>query len=234
MSEDNVNLILVAGLWLDGSIWADTAAELARRGHRPVAVTLPGQGGAADATLDDQLATLLGAIDAAKSPVLVGHSAACTLVWMAADRRPETVRRVVMIGGFPGNDGTAYADFFEITDGVMPFPGWEPFEGPDSADLDDAARRQFADNAIAVPAAVATGIVELRDERRFGIPVTVLCPEFSPDEAKAAVESGEVPELANAREVSYVDIDSGHWPMVSRPDELARLLDEIVTGGDTA
>src|SRR5919106_1455839 len=129
MSEDNLNLILVAGLWLDGSIWTDTADELVRRGHRPVALTLPGQGGVADATLDDQLATLLGAIDAVESPVLVGHSAACALVWMAADRRADVVRRVVMIGGFPGTSGSAYADFFEITDGAMPFPGWEPFEG---------------------------------------------------------------------------------------------------------
>jgi pimeloyl-ACP methyl ester carboxylesterase len=229
MSADNVNLILVGGLWLDGAIWAETAAELARRGHRPIAVTLPGQGGAANATLDDQLATVLDAVDAAESPVLVGHSAACTLVWMAADRRPDVVRRVVMIGGFPGTTGSAYADFFEIVDGVMPFPGWEPFEGPDSADLDDAARQRFADNAIAVPAAVATGVVELRDERRFDVPVTVVCPEFSPDEARGWVEGGEVPEIANARDVSYVDIDSGHWPMATRPAELARLLDEIAT-----
>lgn len=231
MSKDNVNLILVAGLWLDGSIWADTAAELTRRGHRPTAVTLPGQGGAADATLDDQLAAVLEAIDAAESSVLVGHSAACTLVWMAADRRPDAVRRVVMIGGFPGTTGSAYADFFTITDGVMPFPGWEPFEGADAADLDDAARRRITDNAIAVPAAVATGVVELRDKRRFDVPVTLICPEFGPDEARAWVKDGELPELANARDVSYVDIDSGHWPMVSQPGELARLLAEIATGG---
>jgi pimeloyl-ACP methyl ester carboxylesterase len=235
MSENNVTLILVGGLWLDGSIWTETAAELTHRGHTPVALTLPGQGGAADATLDDQLGTVLDAIDAVgpadspASPVLVGHSAACTLVWMAADRRPDVVRRVVMIGGFPGANGSAYADFFEIKDGVMPFPGWEPFDGADSADLEDATRRRIADNAIAVPEAVATGVVELRDKRRFDVPVTLLCPEFSPDEAKAWVKEGELPELANARDVSYVDIDSGHWPMVSRPADLARLLDEIAT-----
>ena len=45
-----------------------------------------------------------------------------------------------MIGGFPASDGSAYADFFPIVDGAMPFPGWEPFDGPDSADLDGDAR----------------------------------------------------------------------------------------------
>jgi hypothetical protein len=30
--------------------------------------------------------------------VVGGHSAACTLAWMAADARPDTVARVAMIG----------------------------------------------------------------------------------------------------------------------------------------
>lgn len=214
------DVILVPGLWLSGSVWDDTAAVLAEQGNRAVPLTLPGQGdGVAGAGLDDQLGALLDAVDATDAPVLVGHSAACTLVWMAADRRPDTVRKVVMIGGFPNAGGSAYSDFFDLIDGAMPFPGWEPFDGPDAADLDDAA--------IPVPGAVATGIVELRDERRFDVPVTIVCPEFSADEARAAVDGGEVPEVAAARDVSYVDIDSGHWPMITQPAELARLPGEI-------
>ena len=33
-----------------------------------------------------------------------------------------------------------------------------------------------------------------------------------------------MPELAKARQVDYADIDSGHWPMFTRPAELAALL----------
>jgi hypothetical protein len=47
-------------------------------------------------------------------------------------------------------DGQRYADFFEVKDGVMPFPGWDPFEGADSADLDEEARRAFTSAAIPV------------------------------------------------------------------------------------
>jgi hypothetical protein len=36
-----------------------------------------------------------------------------------------------------------------------------------------------------------------------------------------------VPELAKSRNVSFVDIDSGHWPMISAPAELARLLAQV-------
>jgi pimeloyl-ACP methyl ester carboxylesterase len=155
---------------------------------------------------------------------VVGHSAACTLAWLAADARPEKVAKVALIGGFPSADGQPYADFFEVKDGVMPFPGWGPFEGADSADLDEEARRAFAAAAIPVPEGVARGVVHLADERRFDVPVVLVCPEYTPAQAQEWISAGDVPELAKARHVEFVDIDSGHWPMVTQPAELARLL----------
>jgi pimeloyl-ACP methyl ester carboxylesterase len=221
-----MDVLLIAGLWLDGSAWDDVAAELRSLGHRPVPLTLPGQGdGARTATLDDQVAAVLAAVDAAEgNPVVVGHSAACTLAWLAADARPEKVAKTVLIGGFPSNDGTAYADFFEMQDGAMPFPGWGPFEGPDSADLDDETKRAMAAAAIAVPEGVAKGIVRLTDERRFDVPAVIVCPEFTPAQAKEWINAGDVPELARAKHLDFVDIDSGHWPMRTKPAELARLI----------
>ena len=221
-----MDILLIAGLWLDGSAWADVAPALEALGHRAVPLTLPGQGdGSASATLDDQVATVLAAVDASPGrPLVVGHSAACTLAWLAADARPEKVAKVALIGGFPTADGQPYADFFEVQDGVMPFPGWEPFEGADSADLDEEARRAFAAAAIPVPEGVSRGVVRLSDERRFDVPAVLVCPEFSPAEAQAWISAGDVPELAKARRVEFVDIDSGHWPMITQPAELARLL----------
>jgi pimeloyl-ACP methyl ester carboxylesterase len=221
-----MDFILVAGLWLDGSAWDAVVPHLRELGHQVVPLWLPGQGAPpATATLADQHAAVLAAVDAAVGPVVVvGHSAAGTLAWMAADARPDKVARVEMIGGFPSGDGQEYANFFEAVDGVMAFPGWEPFDGPDSADLDESERDRIASAAIPVPEAVAKGIVHLRDERRFDVPVTLICPEFSPAQAREWVDGGEVPELAKARHVDYVDIDSGHWPMFTRPAELAALL----------
>ncbi|WP_153505705.1 alpha/beta fold hydrolase [Cumulibacter manganitolerans] len=221
-----MDVLLIAGLWLDASVWSTTADELARLGVRPVPVRLPGQGdGSSTATLADQVAAVVAAVDSAKPGcVVVGHSAAATLAWVAADARPERVARVVLVGGFPGMDGSTYADFFPPVDGVMPFPGWEPFAGADSADLDDDRRAALEGGAIPVPQAVSQGIVRLADERRYAVPITMVCPEFSPDEARAWVRAGELPELARAADVEYVDTDSGHWPMVTRPQDLARLI----------
>ncbi|MEV0381249.1 alpha/beta hydrolase [Nonomuraea sp. NPDC050643] len=221
-----MDILLVAGLWLDGSSWDDVASALEELGHRPVPVTLPGQGdGSTSATLDDQVAAVLAAVDSASGrPMVVGHSAACTLAWLAADARPERVAKVALVGGFPSADGQRYADFFELEDGVMPFPGWGPFEGPDSADLGEQARRDFASAAIPVPGGVAQGVVRLTDERRFDVPVLVVCPEFTPAQAQEWIAGGEVPELAKAKHLDLVDIDSGHWPMITKPAELARVL----------
>jgi hypothetical protein len=134
------------------------------------------------------------------------------------------VAKVALIGGFPSAGGERYADFFEPKDGVMPFPGWAAFEGPDSADLDQEARRRIAAAMIPVPEGVTRGVVRLTDVRRFDVPVVLVCPELTPAQAQEWIGAGDVPELAKAKHLDSVDIESGHWPMVSRPIELAPLL----------
>jgi pimeloyl-ACP methyl ester carboxylesterase len=222
-----MDIILIPGLWLDGgTVWTDVAKELEARGHHAVPLTLPGQGdGAKGATLDDQVAAVLAALDSATGEALVvGHSAAAGLAWLVTDARPDRVAKAVFIGGWPNPDGETYAAFFELEDGVMPFPGWGPFEGADSADLDEATRDRIAAEAVPVPGAVAHGVVRLADDRRYDVPVVLVCPEFTPAQAKEWVAAGDLPELAKAKHLEYVDIDSGHWPMFTKPAELAALL----------
>lgn len=221
-----MDIVMVAGLWLTGSAWDEVVPEVEALGHRPVPVTLPGQGdGREGATYDDQVAAVLAAVDAADGPVLVvGHSAACTLAWAAADARLDRVAGVVLIGGVPTRDGEPYADFFEPVGDRVPFPGWEPFAGPDSDDMSEELKAEVAAGAVPVPVAVTRGTVRLSDPRRYDVPVTLVCPEFSPAQAKEWIGSGEVPELERATRLELVDIDSGHWPMFTRPGELARLI----------
>lgn len=227
-----MNLILIPGLWLDGTIWAETADALRRAGHRVDALTLPGQGdGNTLATYGDQVEAVLGAVDRAEGePYVVGHSAAAALAWVAADARSERLAGVALLGGFPVADGQTYADFFPCVDGVMPFPGWAPFLGPDTADLDEQSRRRLEDRMITVPEAVALGTVRLSDRRRFDVPTTMICPEFSAAEARTSIASGEHPELAATSRLTLVDLSSGHWPMVSCQDRLAAVLVEAADG----
>src|SRR6478672_1029181 len=160
LRENPMDIVLIAGLWLDGSAWDDVLPELEALGHRGIAVTLPGQGdGTASATYDDQAAAVVAAVDAAEGqPFVVGHSAASTLAWVAADQRPEGVTGVALIGGFPTTEGGAYADFFEPTGDGVPFPGWEPFAGPDSDDMSPELKAEVAAGSHPVPVGVTKGI----------------------------------------------------------------------------
>ncbi|MGX6608636.1 alpha/beta fold hydrolase [Micromonosporaceae bacterium Da 78-11] len=221
-----MDIVLIGGLWLDGSAWDEVTPAIVAAGHRPVPLTLPGQGdGQSTATLDDQVAAVLAAVDAAPGQVVVvGHSASAGLAWIAADARPDRIARVTLIRGFPVVDGETYADFFPGQDGVVLFPGWEKFEGPDAADLDPAARARLEAAAVPVPEAVTKATVHLTNPHRYDVPVVLVCPEFTPAQAKEWMTEGELPELARAKHVEFVDIDSGHWPMFTRPAELGRLL----------
>ena len=223
-----MHLILVPGLWLDGGAWDATVAALEARGHTATPVTLPGQGDGADpasVTLADQVAAVVAAVDAApEPPLLVGHSAASGLAWLVADARPEALAGVAMVGGWPAAEGSAYAAFFDCVDGVMPWPGWEPFAGADSADLDDAAKEVFTARAVPVPEGVATATVSYADPRRRDVPVTAVCPEYSPEDLRGFVAAGDVPELGEVASLTYVDLDTGHWPMLTAPEALAEAL----------
>jgi pimeloyl-ACP methyl ester carboxylesterase len=223
-----MDILLIAGLWLDRSVWKEVARALETHGHRAVAIALPGQGdGNTSATLADQQAAVIASVDAAAGrPMVVGHSAACSLAWLAADARPDKILKLALIGGFPPRTASGMQTSFPCRVARHALPGLGPFGGPDSADLDDAAKQTIASAAIPVPEGVARGVVRLAEERRYDVPVVLVCPEFSPTQAKGWIEDDEAPELVNAKFVSFVDIDSGHWPMMRAPVELARLLAE--------
>src|SRR5699024_4193567 len=116
-----MDILLVAGLWLPRSVWNDVTGLLGDREHHGVPVALPGQDDDSAATLSGQLDAVINQIDASPgAPVVVGHSAACSLVWLSADARPYKIGKVVLVGGFPHSEGEPYADFFDYEDGVMP------------------------------------------------------------------------------------------------------------------
>lgn len=224
-------LILVPGLWLNGSTWDAVVPALEEAGHTVVAVTPPGleslDADRAQVGLAEQVAAVVAAIDeapATESVVVVGHSMGAGIVHAAVDARPDRVSRAVYIGGFPSPSGAPLAKGFTVDGDDLPLPDLTSFDDRDIADLDDAARAAFVASAIPSPARLAIDVLELHDERRYAVPVTMVCPEYSPEEFRGWVDGGDLPEVAAITDITYVDIDSGHWPQLTKPTELARLL----------
>lgn len=156
--------------------------------------------------------------------LIPGHSASATLACCAADARPEKVARLVYIGGFPGEDGTPFMSGLPVDGDDVPFPGWDVFEGPDSADIDEPTKSRLLETFVPSPAGVLQDTVRLTDDRRLSVPVTAICPEYSPEDLRAWMDAGDLPELSRAAVVEMVDIDSGHWPQITVPDRLSELI----------
>jgi pimeloyl-ACP methyl ester carboxylesterase len=228
-----MDIILIPGLWLDGSSWEKVVPALEHAGHRTHPLTLPGMESKdtdrSEITLRDHVDAVVDAIDSCGSDgqvVLVGHSAGCGIAHAAVDARPDRVARAVYVGGFPTGDGDAVADGYPAENGEVPLPDWSAFEEEELVDLDDEARAAFRERAIPSPEHVTRDPQQLSDERRYDVPVTVICTEFTSQMLRDWAERGLAPvrEFARIRDVEYVDLPTGHWPQFTRPKELARTI----------
>ena len=235
-----MDIILIPGLWLDGSSWDKVVPVLEQAGHRAHPVTLPGMdlkdADRSEITLRDHVDAVIDAIDAidpAEGKVaLVGHSAGGAIAHAAADARPDRVARVVYVGGFPTGDGDAAADAYPADNGEVSLPEWASFEDEELADLDERARAEFRERAIPSPEHVTRDPQQLSDERRYDVPVTVISTEFTSEMLRDWIQQGLAPvqELTKIRDVEYVDLPTGHWPQFTRPEDLARAILSSVDG----
>jgi pimeloyl-ACP methyl ester carboxylesterase len=229
-----MHIILIPGLWLDGSSWDGVVPALQRAGHRAHALTLPGmESRDADRsriTLRDHVDAVVEVIDsfdpADGKVVLVGHSGGGAIAHAAVDMRPDRVARVVYVDSVPLGEGGVINDELPATGGEVPLPDWSLFEEEDLVDLDDALRAAFRARAIPSPVHVASDPQQLFDERRYQVPVTVIACEFPSAKLREWMAQGQsyVRELAKVRDVDYVDLPTGHWPQFTQPQELGRAI----------
>jgi hypothetical protein len=223
--------VLVPGFWLGAWAWDGVVAALRADGHDVTAISLPGlESAGADRsaiTLSDHIEAICRAVTAKGVPVVLAvHSGAGIPGYAASDRIPDQLAAMVYVDSGPAvgplNPG------FDATE--LPLPSWPELEaGGSSLDgLSDEQLAAFRKRAVPEPGAALRETTQLAAERRLDVPTTVVCASMSSDQIKAAVEAGHpwVGELAGLRNVSYVDLPTGHWPMWSRAPELAVILGE--------
>ena len=225
-----MDIVLVPGLWLNAHTWDAVVPHLEAAGHVAHPLTLPGMG-SKDAdrsgiTLADHVAAVVEAIDACDEPVLlVGHSAGCGIAHAAVDALPDRVVRQVHVGGFPSADGEALLSGLPADNGEVPMPDWvELGEEANVRDFDAEQLARFYADAVPVTERVVTDPVRLSDERRYDVPATEVCPEYSAADLREWLDGGDLPELARIRDVELVDIGGGHWPQVTQPKSLAEAI----------
>ena len=236
-----MHIVLVPGLWLDGSSWDKVVPALKRAGHRTHAITLPGMeskdADRSQITLAHHVAAVVAVIDSVAladgKVVLVGHSAGGTIAHAAVDARPGRVAHVVYVDCFPLGEAASINDSLPAENGEVPLPDWSLFDEEDLVDLGDDLRATFRARAIPSPARVTRDPLRLSDDRRYDVPVSVIACEFSTEQLREwmAEEDEDVLELMSIRDVGYLDLRTGHWPQFTRPGELAQAILTIVGSG---
>ena len=110
-------------------------------------------------------------------------------------------------------------------------PTWEEL-GENLDGISDEQLATFRERAVPEPAGALRESVELRNAARLDVPTTAICTAFTSAEYKAAVEDGQtwLGGYGELRNVTWIDLPTSHWPMWSRPQELAAVIGDIARG----
>lgn len=223
-----MDVILVPGLWMGASAWHDVAHALTAAGHAAHPLTLRGlDSRTADRSgtmLADHVAEIVAAIDRCPGKVvLVGHAEACGLVNAAINRRAERVAAAVYLGGLPTADGAHVLSGFTLDarGTTTRTAGYRAI---------DASLAEWHDRVRENSRHVLDQVQKLSDERRLGVPTTVVATDFTSDDVRrwTAANIDPARELALLRQVTIVDLPSGSWPQIERPNDVTRIILEAL------
>jgi pimeloyl-ACP methyl ester carboxylesterase len=229
-------IILIAGHWLGAWAWDEVLEHLAPDRFRAIAMTLPGLDGddpeRAAKTLDDQAAAVLEVITQLRvsedQPVtLVAHSGANAPVSLVLDRHPELVRRVVWVDSGPVATGSAFNPEFPKDLEELPLPSFDVLAQQASLEgLSAEVLERFRARAVPEPGPVLRQRVELTNNARRNVRTTLVCCSIPSAQVLELARAGHVvfAEVANIEHLDLIDLPTGHWPMWSRPLELAEAI----------
>jgi pimeloyl-ACP methyl ester carboxylesterase len=220
-------VVLIPGWWLGAWAWDGVAEALRADGLDVTALTLPGlepdHPDRGSVSLSDQADAIVAAVTAHDRPVVLAvHSGASQPGYVASDRVPDRIAAMVYVDTAPGK-GPIRADF---ADAEFPLPAtWEEL-GENLDGISEEQLAEFRARAVPEPAGPMRDAPELTNDARLGVPSLVICTAFPAADYQQAAAEG-APWLAGLLElsdVSYVDLPTSHWPMWSRPKELAQLI----------
>jgi pimeloyl-ACP methyl ester carboxylesterase len=235
----NPPIILVPGFWLGAWAWDEVVADLRADSHTVTALTLPGLE-SADAdrstiSLSDHVDAIVDAVREASAPVVLAvHSASGFSGYAASDRVPELIAAMVYVDTAPGV-GALDPDFKDVEKPMV----WEDIEKEENLDgLSDEQKETFRQRAVPVPGSLLREGVALTNDARRDIPSTMICTGYTAEQYQTYAREhpdwaflAGIPELRN---ITWIDLPTSHWPMWSRPKELATIIGDVGKGAAKA
>lgn len=229
-------IILIAGHWLGAWAWDEVLEHLTTDHVRAIAMTLPGLDGddpkRAAKTLDDQAAAVLDVITQLgasedQPATLVAHSGASAPVSLVLDRHPELVHRVVWVDSGPVATGSTFAPHLPEELEELPLPSLDVLAQQASLEgLTPEVLERFRARAVPEPGPVLRQPVELTNDARRKVRTTLVCCSMPSAQVLELARAGHAMfvEVANIEHLDVIDLPTGHWPMWSRPRDLAKAI----------
>lgn len=237
-------IILIAGHWLGAWAWDEVLDHLKIDHSRAVAITLAGLDGEdpqrATKTIDDQAAGILQefvqrGVSEDQPAIIVAHSGANAPVSLVLDRHPELVDRVIWVDSGPVASGSIFAP--ELPDEVeeLPLPPFDVLAQQASLEgLSAEVLERFRARAVPEPGPVLRQSVELSNDARRRVRTTLVCCSIPSAQLLELARAGHpmFAEVANLEHLDVIDLPTGHWPMWSRPGDLAEVIRSAASSDD--
>jgi pimeloyl-ACP methyl ester carboxylesterase len=231
-------IILLAGHWLGAWAWDEVLEHLTTDHSRAIAITLPGldehDPERAAKTLDDQASAIQDILTRAENQpaILVAHSGANAPVSLVLDRHPELVHRVLWVDSGPVTAGSVFAPDIPETLEELPLPPFDILAEQASLEgLSAEVLERFRARAVPEPGSVLRQPIKLTNDARRKVHTTLVCCSIPSAQLLELARAGHpmFAELANLEHLDVIDLPTGHWPMWSRPRDLAKAIESAAS-----
>jgi pimeloyl-ACP methyl ester carboxylesterase len=224
--------VLVPGAWLGGWVWKKVTPLLEKAGHSAYPVTLTGMGERAhlatkDVGMETAIQDVLNVIkfNEIHDFVLVGHSFAGKVAAAVADRAHNEVRKVIYLDSFrpervrtPQGGFDPTGEFGPLLPGSNGIPLTKEIVTRIGKDVQGANLTWMMALATPWPIKLASDPITL-SSNYDGVKETYVFCSLSGDPVDEIV-AGKWGKLEGPHKI----IEAGHWPMVTKPEELTRDL----------
>ncbi|HEX7032682.1 MAG TPA: alpha/beta hydrolase [Nitrososphaera sp.] len=221
--DGSQNIVLVHGLWADGSSWSKVIPILQKAGHRVVAVQLPLH------SLEEDVATVKRAVSLVGGPtILVGHSFGGFVITNAGYENGN-VTGLVYVSAFAPDEGETAVDFVPVSSlppGLLiPDSGGFAYLNP------EMFHEAFVQDVNREEAEILADVQKPAHQSLFtepsGTPAWKQLPTwFEVSEGDRIIPPDAQRKFAERMNATTISLNSSHASPVSHPDEIARLIRE--------